>query len=372
MPSKNERSLHEPPGETTPGKMIKTTRFRPIAPRPQEGAPPPSKPSSAPSSAAAPSTTAPNAQKADPATTTTTTAAATTANAAAMARTNKLAAAAAAEKKPGAAFALKMDKSGAQHRHLAPAKPSAAGDDISLDPKNFCYADLRSTMSEYDTSSMSTGFYGGYYGGYGGYGGNVYGQYAQQGRASPSANSWGSNICYAGQGMYPTSAGYPASAGQGGQPPSAIQFPQQQQQQPQDKEGVKLDLDQDSVAKAFGDDGNAANNNGGKGKRKVHSESDGSADTAEKRSDSGSENDEANAAAVNRPASRNMMLCRNPSVKGSSSFLNCIATGSTNPLFHIERRLACSFISEYLKKDPEAAHLVEDFELVRTQKKQKV
>ena len=184
--------------------MIKTTRFRPIAPRPQEGAPPPSKPSSAPSSAAAPSTTAPNAQKADPATTTTTTAAATTANAAAMARTNKLAAAAAAEKKPGAAFALKMDKSGAQHRHLAPAKPSAAGDDISLDPKNFCYADLRSTMSEYDTSSMSTGFYGGYYGGYGGYGGNVYGQYAQQGRASPSANSWGSNICYAGQGMYPT------------------------------------------------------------------------------------------------------------------------------------------------------------------------
>ena len=135
---------------------------------------------------------------------------------------------------------------------------------------------------------------------------------------------------------------------------------------------MKLDLDQDSVAKAFGDDGNAANNNGGKGKRKVHSESDGSADTAEKRSDSGSENDEANAAAVNRPASRNMMLCRNPSVKGSSSFLNCIATGSTNPLFHIERRLACSFISEYLKKDPEAAHLVEDFELVRTQKKQKV
>merc|ERR1719221_2474859 len=41
-------------------------------------------------------------------------------------------------------------------------------------------------------------------------------------------------------------------------------------------------------------------------------------------------------------------VVRNLSHKG---FVNCIAKGSTNPLFHIEKRLACSFISEFLENE---------------------
>jgi len=371
--------------------MIKTTRFRPIAPRPQEGVPSVSKeklaaaattlapaPASAPVPAPPTKTVVPDAV--------------------------------AKKQKPDVAkLEQKLD-----HQHVKPdvvigAQAAAKAhhllmmrggetNEISLDPKNFCYADLKS-MSDYETSSVSTGFYGGYGGGgyYGGYGGpQSHLQYAGVGMAHTQHRSsgavagccgagglhWaggcGPSLAYAGGQAYGCqsqrgggcSAGYPVSAPGGG---AAVQFARSEQQTPSSAEaaaaGVKLDLDQDSVAKAFGDDLET--------NKKRNSESDGSVDTSsgreekatkekgEKRksdSGSGSENETTMA-----PMAKHRMA-----TSGSTSFLSCIANGSTNPLFHIEKRLACSFITEYLEKDADAIHIIERFDLKVPQKKQKV
>ncbi|QDZ23024.1 hypothetical protein HOP50_09g55680 [Chloropicon primus] len=339
---------------------MKTTRFRPIAPRPQEGVPTTTATTAAtmkaiatakaaptpntPHTRAAPSSTpvdpkCPGIQqekvgqccsvstsKQQPTTTTT----ATTPNANITNITN-----------------------------ITTPAANATTNDISLDPKNFCYADLKS-LSDFETttSSVSTGFYGGYSTGY--YGGFNHIQYAPGSNMSDHPFQPPASMGFGGPSMYYNSS----NDGNSGNPKK------EQQQQQAAADGVKLDLDEDSVAKAFGDDGDASK------KRKSSSESDGSVDTTsnqgKKQADGGSGSDNE----TNAPGPRMMVasgsIVKNLSGKGSNSFLNCIEKGSTNPLFHIDKRLACSFISEYLDKDEEAIDLVKGFEVRRVQKKQKV
>merc|ERR1711937_595353 len=62
---------------------------------------------------------------------------------------------------------------------------------------------------------------------------------------------------------------------------------------------------------------------------------------------SGSDVDTTNTNMDHRLAASGYVV-KNLSHKG---FVNCIAKGSTNPLFHIEKRLACSFITEFLENE---------------------
>jgi len=408
--------------------MMKTTRFRPIAPRPQEGVG--NNASSAKDKltvgATMPPAVAPSGKSAG----------------ALVDGTKK----SAASDKAGPNSLLKVK---VEHGKAETAAAYAAGaqvdSEISLDPKNFCYAELK-PLSDFETSSMSTGFYGsygaGYYGGY-----NPCQQFQYAGAGAPQCSS-GVACCSQGpQAMRhqwnasPSSMCYPnqAGAGAGGQQQSfgsagtyALAQGYQQQPQPQKSQaaaaaaaaaaketkdaannGVKLDLDQDSVANAFGEKDASAGD--GKqqqqqqhDKRKEANESDGSVDALpdSPTANNNATDSEAGAGGVlgKRHASSRIRSAaaaevnestkaaegsdndtvathaevapgppaRMPTSGSIASLHRCISSQTTNPLFFIEKRLACSFISEYLQKEKEAAALIKGFELQPQAKKQRV
>jgi len=304
--------------------MMKTTRFRPIAPRPQEGV---------------------NATKEKLSST--------------LAKTTP---------------SVKADTKKVEPLAKLPVQKSvekeavAAGEaEISLDPKNFCYPDLKQATSDFETSSGMTGFYSGYNGYY----------YNSCNRMQYVGNHCHMSHCQAGPGCCNTSgmSGYGGQLGYNGQsyssgyPPMnssmAMQLPRKDQLMSTDPNNtncnnltMKLDLDEDSVAKAFGDEYESS-------KERIR-ESDGSVDgndsaptsrqqekagkdTSCKKQDagSGSDVDTTNTNMDHRLAASGSVV-KNLSHKG---FVNCIAKGSTNPLFHIEKRLACSFITEFLENE---------------------
>lgn len=341
--------------------MMKTTRFRPIAPRPQEGA---------------------NATKDKPSAT-----APAKATSSVKVETKKV---------------ETLTKAPAQQ--VKPEVPIHQGE-ISLDPMNFCYPELKPGSSDFDTSSgMSSAYFGGFNSYYGGGYSNVsprmhYIGQNMGGNGNPGSGSHagasgrmgrpGGPIAFDGQQSFNSVGGYGGPMNN-----SMVQFPPSLKSNAAENNNanktnnnlsMKLDLDEDSVAKAFGDEYESSKDR--------TRESDGSVDANEsseptsraseqpRQSDKavqnntnnksnsdlaikkeegvempshqgGGVNSDADTVQTQAPVDCRLAACgsvvRNLSHKG---FVNCIAKGSTNPLFHIEKRLACSFISEFLENE---------------------
>mmetsp|Transcript_2474 Transcript_2474/g.7594 ORF Transcript_2474/g.7594 Transcript_2474/m.7594 type:complete len:300 (-) Transcript_2474:53-952(-) len=299
--------------------MLKTTRFRPIAPRPQEGV---------------------NASKEKLSTTI-----------ASVTPTQKTV----VETKKAPTLSKAPHKQQQQ-----PTKNNdvviQAESEISLDPKNFCYPDLKSACSDFETSSaMSSGLFGGY--NYNYYNNSCYQGYAAQ-------NACHIQHCGASAGTH-CNQQLPWNSGGQQQGPNCYNRPSSFNSMSsvvdiQRKEklmngsdnnnslAMKLDLDEDSVAKAFGE------NRGG--------ESDGSVDGG---NDSAPSDEEDKTKSPDKSRGR---ITKAGSRVGFNGFVNCIAKGSTNPLFHIDKQLACDFIKEFLDQN-------EDLDLMKmgnSNKKQKI
>jgi len=337
--------------------MIKTTRFRPIAPRPQEGA---------------------NASKDKP-------------SSAAPAKSTSN---------------LKVETKKVETLTKVPAPktevPIQPGD-ISLDPKNFCYPELRPATSDFDTSSgMSSAYFGGYNSYYGGYSGASHPRMQYVGNSCHlGGGPCGSQACCNGgvgggrlgrPGPMPYDGqSFNSAGGYGGGPlNSMVQLPRKDHllnnndtttnannaptnaNTNNNNLSMKLDLDEDSVAKAFGDEYESS--------KERTRESDGSVDAHESSEPTSRAAEQPKANNTNDLSHKEEELLKKENVGGNASdaentvqtqavdcrlaasgsvvrnlshkgFVNCIAKGSTNPLFHIEKRLACSFISEFLENE---------------------
>uniref|UniRef100_A0A7S2YX58 Uncharacterized protein n=1 Tax=Chloropicon laureae TaxID=464258 RepID=A0A7S2YX58_9CHLO len=194
--------------------------------------------------------------------------------------------------------------------------------DISLDPKNFVYPDLKPAVS--GDSAMSSGqFYNHYYNG----------MYYNASAHMPM------------QPMY-----YGQSLNSQYTPGNTVD----------NAIGMKLDLDQDSVAKAFDKQEERGRESSVEESAPTSARPAGAenATAATKVPANNNANNAANAANGDAAAAANatnedgcgMATSGSRTKLKISSFQNCISNGSTNPLFHIEKGLACNFIRDFLSK----------------------
>ena len=122
---------------------------------------------------------------------------------------------------------------------------------------------------------------------------------------------------------------------------------------------MKLDLDEDSVAKAFDKQEergreSSVEESGPTSVRPAADNKDAAEAIAKDATANATTNTantgNANANSADEGGSGGMATSGSRTKLKISSFQNCISNGSTNPLFHIEKDLACNFIRDFLIK----------------------